>query len=63
MRVMHLDAQLVGQRVGELRRLAGLQVREHQRDRLRVLAQDELRELLRVGALEVGERRPSTRTT
>ena len=49
----HVGAQLVGQqRRPAARRCAGLQVREDQRDRLRMLAEDELRELLRVGALE-----------
>ena len=41
-----------GSSVTQLRGVGRVQVREDQRDRLRMLAEDELRELLRVGLLE-----------
>ena len=44
-----------GSSADQLRGLCRLEMREDQRDRLRMLGQDELRELLRVGLLEGGE--------
>ena len=63
MRVSTSTRSSSGSSVASCAALGRLEVREDQRDRLRVLAEDELRELLRVGLLEGGERRPSTRTT
>ena len=55
MRVSTSTRSVSGSSVDQLRGAGRVQVREDQRDRLRVLAEDELRQLLRVGLLERGE--------
>ncbi len=52
MRVTHVHAQLVGQQRDQLAALPGFRCARIERDRLRVLAEDELRQLLGVGLLE-----------
>ena len=48
----HVGTQILRQQRRQLRRAASVEMREDQRNRLRVLAEDELRQLLGVGFLE-----------